>query len=88
LCAETDIVLFDYTKFGYDYNALKNGQKVAVNTGIKEIPNAIACYVISAADQASQPQRMSGETFGLLRLKARMIMARAPPKAATKQPML
>ena len=40
------IGLFDYTKFGYDYNALKNGQKVAVNTGIKEIPNAIACYVI------------------------------------------
>ena len=24
------IGLFDYTKFGYDYNALKNGQKVAV----------------------------------------------------------
>lgn len=40
------IFLFDYTKFGYDYNALKNGQKVAVNTGIREIPNAIACYVI------------------------------------------
>ena len=29
------IAIFDYTKFGYDYNALKNGQKVAVNTGIK-----------------------------------------------------
>ena len=40
------IALFDYTKFGYDYNALKNGQKVSVNTGIREIPNAIACYVI------------------------------------------
>lgn len=40
------ILLFDYTKFGYNYNALKNGQKVAVNTGIREIPNAIACYVI------------------------------------------
>ncbi len=40
------IVVFDYTKFGYDYNALKNGQKVAVNTGIREIPNAIGCYVI------------------------------------------
>lgn len=40
------IAIFDYTKFGYDYNALKNGQKVAVNTGIKEIPNAIGCYVI------------------------------------------
>ena len=40
------IAIFDYTKFGYDYNALKNGQKVAVNTGIKEISNAIGCYVI------------------------------------------
>lgn len=39
------IFLFDYTKFGYEYNALKQGQKVAVNTGIREIPNAIACYV-------------------------------------------
>lgn len=33
------ILLLDYTRFGYDYNALKNGQKVAVNTGIKEIPS-------------------------------------------------
>lgn len=40
------ILLFDYTKFGYDYKALKDGQKVAVNTGIKEVPNAIACYAI------------------------------------------
>ena len=43
------ILLFDYTRFGYDYNALKNGQKVAVNTGIKEIPNAIGCYGICGA---------------------------------------
>jgi len=40
------IVIFNYTKFGFDYNALKNGQKVSVNTGIKEVGNAIACYVI------------------------------------------
>lgn len=40
------ILIFDHTKFGFDYNALKNGQKVAVNTGIREIPNAIGCYVI------------------------------------------
>jgi len=40
------IVLFNHTKFGFDYNALKNGQKVAVNTGIREVGNAIACYVI------------------------------------------
>lgn len=40
------ILVFDHTKFGYDYNALKNGQRVAVNTGIREIPNAIGCYAI------------------------------------------
>ncbi len=43
------IIIFDYTKFGYDYNALKNGQKVAVNTGIREVRNAVGCYVISGA---------------------------------------
>ncbi len=40
------IVVFDHTKFGYDYNALKNGQKVAVNTGIREVGNAVICYTI------------------------------------------
>lgn len=40
------IIVFDHTKFGYNYNALKNGQKVSVNTGIKEIGNAVACYAI------------------------------------------
>lgn len=40
-------VLFDHSQFGYRYRALKNGQKVAVNTGIKEVPNAIVCYVIA-----------------------------------------
>lgn len=43
------VIVFDYTKFGYDYSALKNGQKVAVNTGIREIRNAVCCYVISGA---------------------------------------
>lgn len=43
------IVLFDHTRFGYNYSALKNGQKVAVNTGIREIPNAIGCYVFCGA---------------------------------------
>lgn len=41
------IFIFDHTKFGFDYNALKAGQKVSVNTGIKEIGNAIACYAFS-----------------------------------------
>lgn len=43
------ILVFDHTKFGYDYNALKNGQKVAVNTGIREVSNAVICYVICGA---------------------------------------
>lgn len=67
------IAIFDYTKFGYDYNALKNGQKVAVNTGIKEISNAIGCYVICGglmgivgflnADKKHNNQRWSVELF-------------------------
>ena len=43
------IYLFDRTRFGYDYKALQSGQKVAVNTGIREVPNAIWCYVICGA---------------------------------------
>ena len=43
------IYLFDHTRFGYDYKALQNGQKVAVNTGIREVPNALWCYVICGA---------------------------------------
>lgn len=43
------IYLFDHTRFGYDYKALQSGQKVAVNTGIREIPNAVWCYVICGA---------------------------------------
>ena len=35
--------------FGYDYKALKDGQKVAVNTGIREIPNTLICYTICGA---------------------------------------
>ena len=43
------IFLFDHTRFGYNYRALKEGQKVAVDTGIREIPNAIGCYAICGA---------------------------------------
>lgn len=43
------IYLFDHTRFGFDYSALKNGQKVAVNTGVKEVPNALICYAICGA---------------------------------------
>ena len=40
------IYIFDYTKFGFNYKALKEGQRVSVNTGIKEVPNALVCYAI------------------------------------------
>lgn len=43
------VFLFNYTKFGHDYHALQTGQKIAVDTGIREIPNALWCYVISGA---------------------------------------
>ena len=43
------IFLFDHTRFGYNYSALRSGQKVAVNTGIREVPNAIGCYVVCGA---------------------------------------
>lgn len=41
------VVLFDYTRFGYQYKALMSNQKVSVNTGIKEVPNALGCYAIA-----------------------------------------
>ncbi len=41
------IFIYDYTKFGYEYKALLSGQEVAVNTGIKEIPNTVGCYMIA-----------------------------------------
>ena len=40
------IIVFEKTSFGYDYNALKSGQKVAVSTGINEVKNALICYMI------------------------------------------
>lgn len=43
------IYVFDHTRFGCNYRALKEGQKVAVDTGIKEVPNAIGCYSICGA---------------------------------------
>ena len=43
------IVLFDHTRFGVDYRALKEGQRVSVNTGIREVPNALGCYAVCGA---------------------------------------
>lgn len=38
------VVLFHYTKFGYNYRALQTGQKIAVGSGVNENENAIICY--------------------------------------------
>lgn len=43
------IVVFHYTKFGYDYRALQSGQKIAVNTGANESRNALLCYAIAGS---------------------------------------
>ncbi len=48
------IVVFDHTKFGYEYKALQSGQKVAVNTGIREVPNALICYAIAGCLMGAQ----------------------------------
>ena len=43
------VLLLDYTRFGADYRALISGQKIAVETGIHEIGNALGCYALSGA---------------------------------------
>ena len=48
------ILVFDYTRFGYEYKALLSGQKVAVNTGIKEVPNALWCYCFAGTLMGAQ----------------------------------
>jgi ribose transport system permease protein len=48
------IAVFDHTKFGYEYKALVSGQKVAVNTGIREVPNALICYLIAGLLMGAQ----------------------------------
>lgn len=43
------VLVFDYTRFGAEYRALLSGQKIAVETGIHEISNALGCYAICGA---------------------------------------
>ena len=43
------VLLFHYTRFGYDYRALQTGQRIAVNTGVRERANALGCYTLSGA---------------------------------------
>lgn len=50
LCAVVVIILaiiLNYTQFGYNTNALRSGQEIAVNVGINEKKNTIICYTIA-----------------------------------------
>ena len=40
------ILIFDYTSFGYNHKSLMYGQKISVNTGIKEVKNCLISYTI------------------------------------------
>jgi ribose transport system permease protein len=40
-------ILWEYTKFGYEREALSGGQKIATDLGINEKTNAVICYVIA-----------------------------------------
>lgn len=41
------VVIYDYTKIGYNRRALQGGQKIAVDVGIREKNNAVYCYMIA-----------------------------------------
>ncbi|HHV11076.1 MAG TPA: hypothetical protein GXX75_12430 [Clostridiales bacterium] len=43
------VFLMEYTRFGYNRNALVSGQKIAVDVGINEKKNAVLCYVLAGA---------------------------------------
>lgn len=43
------VIVYDYSKIGYNRRALASGQKIAVDVGIKEKKNAVYCYVIAGA---------------------------------------
>jgi len=43
------IYLLNFTKFGYNTKSLQSGQKNAVEVGVNEKRNAVACYVLAGA---------------------------------------
>ncbi len=47
------IYLLNFTKFGYNTNSLRTGQKNAVDVGVNEKRNAVACYVIAGGLMAA-----------------------------------
>lgn len=46
------IYLLNFTKFGYDCRSLRTGQKNAVEVGVNENINSVACYIIAGAMMA------------------------------------
>ena len=43
------VIIYDYSKIGYNRRALAGGQKISVDVGIREKKNAVICYVIAGA---------------------------------------
>jgi ribose transport system permease protein len=43
------VYLLNFAKFGYNTNSLRTGQKIAVDVGVNEKRNAVACYVVAGA---------------------------------------
>lgn len=43
------VIVYDYSKIGYNRRALQGGQKIAVDVGINEKRNAVYCYMIAGA---------------------------------------
>ena len=43
------VIVYDFTKIGYNRKALQGGQKIAVDVGVKEKKNAVWCYAIAGA---------------------------------------
>ena len=41
------VILWDFTKFGYERKALATGQKITTDVGINEKKNAVLCYLIA-----------------------------------------
>lgn len=41
------VIVYDFTKTGYNRKALQGGQKIAVDVGIKEKKNAVWCYILA-----------------------------------------
>ncbi len=43
------ILLWDFSKFGYDRSSLASGQKISTDVGVNEKKNAVICYILAGA---------------------------------------